>query len=255
EIGHCAMGLGHPNLQYDPPGLPDRRMESSFTMSYGGSTLGIDAGPDGVPGSGDDIQQGPGGARPASLHWFRISDNNPFVIDEQPIDSTTYSRSVAANLPSGWSANANYKASALLKASGTQTPMYSVFTPGLRYEDLTADDTNMIHRSATGPDEVFGTSDDYTFSLEISDCSDPDTDIRISWLQFPDDRLGECRVDLLTTAFEQLNPMTARHFVYDRSDLPQGLIRINRSPAILWDTVFFSDFESGDAFDWTGVVP
>ena len=70
ELGHCAMGLGHTDLEYDPPGGPDAREPTSFTMSYDGSSVGTDAGPDNIRGSFDDIQQRPLGEIPVSVHWF-----------------------------------------------------------------------------------------------------------------------------------------------------------------------------------------
>ncbi len=82
EVGHC-LGLNHSNL-VDESGLvdPDR----NYTKAQIGpdAAFNLNAGGDGVIGSADDNR-----GDDINLHWFRISDNNPFMLGPV-VDATTY---------------------------------------------------------------------------------------------------------------------------------------------------------------------
>lgn len=259
ELGHCAMGLGHSNLEFDPVENPpiEGRETTSFTTSYDGSPLGIASGPDGIPGSLDDVQQTSGGTFPKSVHWFRTADNNPMIVDGTTIDLATYSRS-AANLPVGhsWAANANRAVAASLGFPDTQAVMYSNFTRTQRRKDLTSDEVNMIKMGMAGEDSMAGTADDYTIDLQlVDDCAS--ADITVRFLSLDDDRiLGTCgaRVDF---SFSVPNPLLARHYtVVKPPTLPRLFVVINSD--LEWDfsaEIFVGGFESGDTSEWSLTVP
>jgi len=254
ELGHCALGLGHTNLQFDPPGAPDERVNTSFTMSYDGSSVGIAAGTDGIPGSFDDVQQAGGGMIPDSVHWFRIADNNPVIVDGTTIDTMTYSRSIAVNLPAGhgWAANANILVAAALGFPNTQAVMYSALVRGQQNASLTADDVNMVKMGMTGQDRLAGTSDDYGITLElVDDCATADLSVAFLPLN-NDDVYGACgaRADF---SFPQ-TPSSARHYsVVKMPSTARLLVVLNRDQDWnfgLEDEVFADGFESGDTCGW-----
>ncbi len=251
------MGLGHPDLRWDPPGGPDAREPSSFTMSYGGSSVGISAGPDGIPGSLDDTHDAQGGGVADSVHWFRRSDNNPVIIDGTAIDIDTYSRSVTSNLPVGhsWAANANRRVAESLGAPFTQAVMYSRIDALQRLTGLTADEVNMVRMARTGRDRMAGTTDDYTVSLGyVADCGGADIVVQFRSLG-PITPLAGCnsRVEL---SFSQ-NPLFAQH--YSLVPAPgSSTLEIVVNDFYDWETaddIFFDSFESGDSSAWSARVP
>ena len=163
EVGHCAMGLGHPNLEANF--LFDGIWEilpSPFTASVGPiqangfanatahcpatdpstnphSVFRICDGVDGIPGSSDDEHAVVPAQIPESIHWFRKADNNPVVVDSMKIDGTTYSRSVVNNLPGmdSWAAHATLPVSAALGLPNTQAVMYTGIPEGATNRSLT----------------------------------------------------------------------------------------------------------------------
>lgn len=260
ELGHCGLGLDHPNLRFDPPGAPDQRVNTSFTMSYDGSSVGISEGPDGIRGSFDDVQQAGGGMIPESVHWFRRSDNNPVIVDGTTIDISTYSRSIP-NLPTGhsWSANANRDVAKSLGFEDTQTVMYSTLFRTQRYEGLSADDVNMVQMGKTGSDRMAGTSDDYTISLQfVDDCTG--ADIAVTFATIPGGSLGGCTADVVHS-FPPSNPALALHYsVVPNNPKVSFLLVLLNTDLEPWDfgvvDVVFSDgFESGDFSEWDQVIP
>lgn len=259
ELGHCALGLGHPNLQFDPPGAPEGRIDTSFTMSYDGSPLGIDAGADGIPGSFDDVQQAGGGMIPESVHWFRKADNDPVIVDGTVIDSTTFSRSVAAMLPAGhgWAANANLLVANALGFPDTQSVMYSFSVRGEQHTSLTADDVNMVKMGMTGQDRMAGTADDYDITLQfVNDCAM--ADLSVAFLPLGNDsRTGACgaRADF---SFPQPGPTPLHFSVVKMPNTDRLLVVLNRD--LDWDfsvvdVVFADGFESGNFSQWDQVIP
>lgn len=252
ELGHCALGLDHPNLVFDPPGTPEGRIPTSFTMSYGGSSSGIDAGPDGIPGSFDDEQLAQGGMFPDSVPWFRRVDNNPVLIDSTVIDLDTYSRA-ASNLPAGhgWAANGNRRVAESLGAPNTNAVMYSHVDRGQRRTRLTADDVSMLKMAGTGVDRMAGTADDYTVALEfVADCVG--ADVAVNFLPLGETfGLAACggRIEL---SFAQ-NPFLAQNYtLVPRPGQPRLDISLNDFHE--WDTreeVFVDGFETGDLSGWS----
>ncbi|MEM6453724.1 MAG: hypothetical protein AAF772_01385 [Acidobacteriota bacterium] len=259
ELGHCPLGLDHPDRNWDAAG--DGVWEpTSFTRSWdvANPPNGIRAGPDFLRGTLDDIQQRGGGAIPESVHWFRRMDNNPFAIDGTVIDSQTFSRSVLTNLPAGhsWAANANKRVSQALGLPDTQSVMYSRQVEGEIKVALTADEVNMLEMARTGVDQTAGTSDDYTVELRYVESCDQ-ADVIIALGSFMDmGTIAACRATV-EYAFPQA-PMLARHLRVI-PELPGPLI-ITLSQDILWDRTtirgFFDDgFESGDVSAWSSVTP
>lgn len=235
ELGHCAMGLGHINWNDPSAG------NTSFTNSKEADA--IDDGPDGVRGTADDFPSPLPGTR--LLHWFRISDNDPFVIDETTIDINTYSRRIV-DLPPGssWPASGNREVGEFLGLESTQSVMYSRGVSGQRFTGLTADDVNTVQFGMSGVDELAGTADDYTISLvRVDDCASADIEIRFESLE---DELGFCLADLapIPTMGTQIHYM-AVPFPGDE----RIVVAINS--IFRWDVIFADGFESGDLAAWT----
>jgi len=203
---------------------------------------------------------------PESVHWFRIADNNPFVIDATVIDSDTFSRSVAANLPAGhsWAANANRRAGEELGVQSTQSVMYGLQVEGELKTSLTADDVNMVKMAFTGVDLQAGTADDYSVNLQfVGSCDGADVLITLGETVTPA-TLAQCRAGV-DFSFPQ-NPLLARHL----SIVPEfpGPLVITLNQNITWDTgqncglsrgnascVFADGFETGDTAAWNQTVP
>lgn len=256
ELGHCALGLGHPNILWNADGNPGSE-DTSYTMSWNNEDI-MDGG-DGIPGSYNDIHDGIGGGLAQNVHWFRIQDNNPVIIDTQTtIDVNTYSRSVAAHLPpDNWAANANRRVGESLGHPMTQTPMYSAYTVGSFTTGLAADDVNMLKMARTGPNLMANDADDYTLSLEVVPCSSA-REIDIRYVPLSQGVLGDCKAEVYY-AYPQ-NPNLARVFkvVPDPSfDATYVVVRIN-SNITSWITdipLFGGDFETGDTSFWSAVQP
>lgn len=268
ELGHCALGLDHPDRPWDADN--DGVFEpTSFTRSWGAlHPGGINAGADGIRGSFDDLNRAPGSPTKIaeSVSWFRRSDNNPVIVDGTVIDLDTYSRSVATNLPANhtWAANGNLAVARSLGEPFTHTVMYSLIDPGQQYSGLSADEVNMVRMGMTGEDLMAGTDDDYTVELVyVADCASNLSAIRVTFAQMS---LGDpapaavCEGADIDYAFPPPNPMLARHFeVVELFATIAPVIRLD--PDLNWDTgppisvVFQDDFESGDLSAWTTAVP
>ena len=87
EIGHC-LGLAHVNAASES-GLPNPNIESTKATDGANNVFDVNAGTDGIVGSSDDVR-----GDDVNLHWFRMSNNDPFTIDSV-IDASTYSVDVA----------------------------------------------------------------------------------------------------------------------------------------------------------------
>ena len=161
ELGH-SLGLNHVNAASES-GLTG--LDQNYTKATDGANnvfdLGIGA--DGVRGSSDDAR-----GDDVNLHWFRISNNNPFTIGGT-VDITTYSRDVAS-LPAGhtFAANADRTVSTLLGAPNTE----SVMQQGTFFDEaqrtLTHDDVATLRYGMSGLDETAGTADDYALNLSYA---------------------------------------------------------------------------------------
>ncbi len=246
EFGHCAMGLGHTNFRNPVSGLLD-----NFTAGMDVTTN--DAGADTVRGSRDDIvtpdpQPPPPNALP--LHWFRIADNNPVVIDATVIDSNTYAI-LAPQLPadSTWAANGNHHVSTLLGAGDdTQNVMHGAAGRNMHYLGLTADDVNTVRHGMTGLDTTAGTADDYTIRLAlVADCAN--AEIEVQFEPLAPNLLGLC-IAILDYIGSQPPPPAGRIHFATTPEPPSSRLLIQINSRIEWG-IFYGGFETGDLSRWT----
>jgi hypothetical protein len=199
----------------------------------------------GVPGEGDAN----------SVSWYRVSDNNPFSIDNTVIDIMSFSRSIN-NLPTGssWMANANRRVAEDLGLSQTQAVMYGAIDLNGTRQSLTADDVNMVKMGMTGVDLQAGTPDDYTVRL-VESCEDFFTIfVQLTQTQDPE-AFAECKLKGVDYSFPQ-NPFLARHFTIIPPD--DGFFTFILNEEVTWDTVspvFGDGFETGDTSGWDQTVP
>lgn len=158
EVGHC-LGLGHPNLSTES-GLSGDLQNYTKSTDGADNVYATDDGADNIIGSSDDVR-----GDDVNLHWFRISNDDPFTI-ASVVDGTTYSRNVA-NLPSGhlFPTNADRTVANALGYGTTE----AVMQQGAYYDEdqrrLTTDDVATLRLGMSGLDLVAGTADDYTVSL------------------------------------------------------------------------------------------
>ena len=161
EVGHC-LGLGHPNLSTES-GLTGDLMNYTKSTDGADNAYDVDDGADNVIGSNDDVRDDD-----VNLHWFRISNNDPFTL-AGVVDGTTYSRNVAS-LPGGhlFPANADRTLASALGYGNTE----AVMQQGAFYDEdqrrLTTDDVATFRLGMSGLDLVAGTSDDYTVTLSYA---------------------------------------------------------------------------------------
>jgi hypothetical protein len=161
ELGH-SLGLAHPNAASES-GLPDSQRNYTKATEGTNNAFDLNPGADGIIGSADDIR-----GDDVNLNYFRRVDNDPFATNLGVVDSTTYSRDIA-DLPIGdtFSANSDRAVAAALGYSNTESVMQQGTFFGEVQRDLTADDVAGILYSQAGLDELAGTNDDYTFTLEF----------------------------------------------------------------------------------------
>ncbi len=173
EMGHC-IGLAHVNLATESGlGDPDRNFTKTTRGSNGSFDLG--SGADGVIGSTDDNR-----GDDVNLHWFRISNNNPFSI-ASIIDSTTYARGTNS-LPVGHSsvANGDRDVSPLFGAPNTEAVMQQGQFFDEAQRTLTHDGVATIRLAESGLDTIANTADDYSLKLTyggISNAADCDINV------------------------------------------------------------------------------
>lgn len=211
-----------------------------------------DAGVDTVRGSRDDIvtpdpQPPPPNALP--LHWFRVADNDPVVIDGTVIESSTYAI-LAPQLPIGstWAANGNRHVSALLGAGDdTQNVMHAVAVRNLHYLGLTADDVNTVRHGMTGLDTTAGTADDYTIRLAlVTDCANAEIEVQFEPLG---DIFGLCKEFNLDPIGPQPPPPAGEiHFAMNAAEPIFGRILVQINSEVEWG-IF------GDGFGLEGSWP
>ncbi len=246
ELGHCALGLGHINLEGAPFVLP-----SSFTKSIGATEV-VDG--NGLRGDYEDIHQIP--VQVHDLTWFRTADNDPVIIDSTVIDINTFSRSVAADLPAGhnYAASANRAVAEALGFADTQAVMYSRGVPQMEYSGLSADDFNMVRMGMTGEDLLAGTADDYTVHLRYRANCDDDVEIRVELFPLGPDGVGICDAKIVESFVQGLLKF---HWTVVREDgAPAIQISLNEEHS--WDygeRIFASGFENGDLSEWSTAAP
>jgi hypothetical protein len=158
EVGHC-IGLAHPNAASESGLVGSDR---NFTKATDGvnNVFNIGAGADLVKGSGDDVR-----GDDVNLHWFRLTNNNPFTI-AGTVDSTTYARDTAF-LPGGatFAANADRDVATLLGAGSTEAVMQQETFADEEQRLLSHDDVATLRYARSGLDSTASTADDYTVTL------------------------------------------------------------------------------------------
>jgi len=161
ELGH-ALGLAHPNLASES-GVSGSAQNATRTTDGLDNVFTLNSGVDGIFGSADDIR-----GDDVNLNYFQMSDNNPFDPGFGTVDSTTYSRDIA-DLPGGdnFSANADRAVAAALGFVNTEAVMQQGSVFGEIQRTLGADDVAGMLYARTRLDEVAGTSDDYTVTLDF----------------------------------------------------------------------------------------
>lgn len=161
EMGH-SLGLSHPNLASESF-LNGRDQDYTKSTKGANDVFDIDAGADGVIGSRDDIR-----GDDVNLNYFRIADNDPFATDLGVVDSTTYSRDIA-DLPVGdsFAANADRSVANLMGYGNTEAVMQQGTYIGETQRTLAADDVAGILYAQSGLDEIAGTLDDYSITLDF----------------------------------------------------------------------------------------
>lgn len=261
EVGHCALGLDHVNREWDPE-TPGTYYNTSFTRSWDAGPGGISDGVDNIRGSKDDTHVAALGGPAQSVSWFRITDNNPVVIDSTVIDQFTYSRSTANLGTSGstWGASANTKVAEALGHHSTAAVMFSNMNRHRMYRSVSADDLNMLKMARTGVNVTSngGAGDDYKIELAIVSCADPH---QIEVVYAPAPNLGECwaHVDY---AIPGDNKALARVFKVVPDSRPgapfPAKITIRISSSFMWETgvpLFSDGFETLDTIAWSSASP
>jgi len=215
EFGH-TLGLAHPNLA--PTGTMGRG-----TGKFAATTPGpngepdLDAGEDGIRGSADDER----GDDVNAVH-FRKADNDPFTLPESGvIDSTTYSRN-PEDLPAGdRSPNVSSRevAAELFSLPSTESMMVGggSLRRGQVRRGLGADDVAGIRYAMSGLDEVQGTSDDYTLSLEYVGVS-ADADVILRF----DKPSGFASAGIRTRPLNETHKAMARKRIITYNPDPRG---------------------------------
>ncbi len=178
EVGHC-LGMAHINAASES-GLTGSQQNYTKATDGVDDAFNLNAGPDGVIGSSDDIR-----GDDEHLVWFRRSNNNPFTLDTV-IDSTTYSRNLA-DLPAGhsFSANADRAVSTLLGLPKTEAVMQQGTYFDEAQRTLGHDDVATLLYAASGVDErEIGNRyerDNYSIVLEYGGISDTNCDVSMSF--------------------------------------------------------------------------
>lgn len=157
ELGHC-VGLAHVNAASES-GLS----ENDYTKATdgGNNIFDVNPGPDGVPGSADDIR-----GDDVNLHWFN-PNNDPFQLPiATPVDTTVYQRD-SAFLPGGdnFAANASRELAADLGLAPAEAVMQQLTYSGETQREIISDGATTIMLAESGIDETAGTADDYQLNL------------------------------------------------------------------------------------------
>lgn len=158
EMGHC-IGINHPNLSTES-GLSDPQRNYTKTTTGANTAYNLNDGADNVIGSADDVR-----GDDVNVHWFRVSNNNPFTI-AGTVDATTYSRNLAS-LPVGdlFVANADRDVGALLGFADTEAVMQQGQQNDEAQRSLNHDDVATFRLGMSGIDMTEGNADDYTINL------------------------------------------------------------------------------------------
>lgn len=165
EMGHC-IGLGHPNVG-SQAGIPTSA-DREYTASTDGNPAmtgdwNLGAGTDGIIGTDDDVR-----GDDENLHYFRISNNDPFTL-ASTVDSTTYSKDLT-DLPVThlYAANCDRDVGADLGYANTECVMQQGTSNGEAQRTLGHDDVATLQYGMSGLDRTVGGSDDYTVQLSYA---------------------------------------------------------------------------------------
>jgi hypothetical protein len=175
EVGHC-IGLAHPNLASES-GLSAPVNDSTKSTDGADNTYSTGSGSDGVYGSGDDSR-----GDDENLHWFLSGVNNPFIAPDV-VDSSSFARNLAGNLPAGdsFAANADRSVAGLFSVTGTEAVMQQLTYNDEDQRTLVADEVNTLKFARTGVDRTQGTADDYTVNLTYGGISSTGCDLNVSF--------------------------------------------------------------------------
>ena len=157
EIGHC-LGLGHPNVG-SATGVSSS--ERNHTKSANGvdNVFTFGAGVDAIRGSNDDVR-----GDDLNLHWYRISNNNPFTIGSV-VDLSTYARDTSM-LPGHLDAeNCDRTVAAARGLTNTECSLQQGTFNDESQRTLGHDDVAQLRIGMSGHDEIQGTADDYTLNV------------------------------------------------------------------------------------------
>lgn len=163
EVGHC-IGKGHVNAATES-GLGGSNQNYTKATDGINNVFDINDGTDNVIGSGDDVR-----GDDINLHWFRKANNNPFTIDYDTVDSSSYARDTS-ELPGldSFATNADRTvADNVLNASSTEAVMQQGSFFGEAQRGLAPDDVATLQFARAGDDRVEGGSDDYTVQLQYA---------------------------------------------------------------------------------------
>ncbi len=161
EMGH-SLGLAHTNLGVQT-GVSGSNTNYTISTDGANNTFDFNPGADGIIGTADDIR-----GDDVNLNYFRRADNNPVSIGAGVVDSTTYSRNLA-DLPVGntYSANADRAVAAALGFVNTEAVMQQGAFTNEHQRTLGMDDVAGLLYANAGIDEIAGTLDDYTVTLDF----------------------------------------------------------------------------------------
>jgi hypothetical protein len=224
ELGHC-LGLAHVNAASES-GQTGNNENYTKATDGANNVLDLNPGPDGVIGSQDDLR-----GDDVNLHWYRRANNNPFTIDE-PVDSSTYTRSLTAlqSLGHSFAANADRAVAQLLGVPNTEAVMQQGTFFDEAQRTLAHDDVATLRYAASGLDEVAGNGDDYQIRLEYGGISTSNCDISLSVTATPN--LAFCEVNgvfigpnhvRITTASIEFDEGAAWYFNTDTVNQPPVL--------------------------------
>jgi hypothetical protein len=160
ELGHC-IGEAHVNAASES-GLTGANRNYTKATDGANNAWNINPGADSVIDSRDDIRPDD-----INLHWYRTANNNPFTLDYQTIDSTTYARNTAS-LPSGHAFATNGDrtlAASVMGTPDTEAVMQQLTFFGEIQRSLTHDGVATLQYAMSGVDELDSTADDYTILL------------------------------------------------------------------------------------------
>jgi hypothetical protein len=176
EVGHC-IGLAHVNAASES-GLSGNDQNYTKATDGANNVFDINSSGDGVIGSGDDVR-----GDDVNLHWFNISNNDPFdIAPAGTVDTSTYSMAVS-DLPVGhnFPANASRDVSTLLGYGSSEAVMQQGTYNDEAQRTLVGDGVATLELAMAGLDETAGTADDYSLELVYGGISSSGCDVTLAF--------------------------------------------------------------------------